>query len=177
MDPIEKENNSAASVTPGNAPAPIDFSFYNKVLKVVAFPIAAVSGWWTTLNSARGDAYRMGTEDGSIKDIVDAYHENKKPYIKARIEGKLPLEEFLKIEDKLRAQYRLDTDARMAHMGHGTLTGQMKYLRRSLRQKAALEGMTAAGVTLGVLLTVAESKVLATLFGSEAKKDDDAKER
>lgn len=167
-------DNAEPTATPKNKADAQDNTF-SKVLRVLAFPISFISGLIVAHVQVRGSAAREAINDGSLKDIVDNYSKQRSPIITARIRGELSAEEFSKLSIEARDIYRHAADARMQHMGHGSFLERLSYVPRSAAQKALLEGVAVAGVTLGALLALSNSRLL-SVFKNDREDNGPAKE-
>ena len=70
--------------------------------------------------------------------------------------------------------YGVRVTERLNEMGLGSLTEQWRFIHKTQQQNALMTGFTAGAISLGALLTVANSKTFARAL---AKKDETAEER
>ncbi len=139
-----------------------DSNAFSKFLRIVSFPISAFMGFTVARLEVR-DANRQAMQDGSLKDIIEARDKALKPLIEARVKNEITEEEFMRRDAVIRRINRQTADERIVHMGRRTFMDKFNYVPRSVARKAIMDGMTVAGIALGVMLTVSDSQILANL--------------
>jgi hypothetical protein len=150
---------------------PDDSSFLSKLLRFVAFPVAGVSGYYASLTEVRNKAHQVARQTGVLDDIDPLWEAQRKANAKLRVEGAITETEHLLRDRVNRAGHRAALDARMEYMGLGGFLPKLNYISRSSKQRALIDGMTVAGISLGALLTIANSKSITTLFSDDTAEE------
>lgn len=167
--------------------------FLSTALKILAVPAAALAGYWVAANNIRNSVYdRLKFHDGfkSIKPndrykkggvateipiahLPPSQRESSELIAKAVkdvSEGKTVEAGFA---DKIRKLDKL-TEKSIAEQlakydGLNTIGKQWKFTHKTGRQRALLEGFTAAGIVLAAIIPLANSKTLMGLFSEKDK--------
>jgi hypothetical protein len=147
---------------------------FNRVLKMAAYPAAALSGFWATSVNVHNSAYNKAKALGAFDDILETATTRSKSEVEARRKGQISLEEFSEKWPKSKLAFQEAAEARMKYMGLDSFKNKWKYMAKESKQEAVLVGLTVTGIAIGALLTIANSKTVGNLFGSEK---DDSKSR
>lgn len=134
---------------------------FSKVLKVLAYPIAALTGgafWHTHVRKSSLERINnMGTQPGgAFADLVAT----RKAAHDALLAKPINPETFPHELKTINQAFSQGQATRMEKMGFSTMLSRYKSLSRYTRFETALTAFTAAGISLGVLLTIADSKFL-----------------
>lgn len=139
----------------------------SRLLRVLAYPIAAISGYWAADVSAHNSAYNTAKSLGAFDDILAVSTPRSRLEIQELITDKIATKEFWSKALASKSEYQIKADERMYKMGLRGFRSKWDYMAKANRQDAILVGMTVAGIAIGALLTMAESKAINNLFGSD----------
>lgn len=148
----------------------------SKALKLLGFPIAAISGYWSGSVSIRNSAYDNAKEHGLFDDFHSSSHDSMKNIgAKARqaiSEGK-PFD-ILTESVPLHTMRDAQIAERLEKVGLGNFEKQWKFTSRYQKQNALLNGLTVAGIAIGAIFSMAHSKAVQKLFTKhEPSQDND----
>jgi hypothetical protein len=137
-------------------------SLLSRVLKVAAYPIAAVTGYWFTKTSIRGSVYDNVRNHQVLDDLRDPVMEEM------RVRGRDAAQkakrgehvDFFKEVEAIHVNYAAKVDERLEKLTLGTLGQQWKFTQKHQKQQALMNGFTAAAITIGALLSIAHSKTI-----------------
>jgi hypothetical protein len=132
----------------------------HRFLKIFAFPIAAVSGFWATHTSVRSSAFKTAEDLKIFRKIDGDYLRERKAHIDAHDRGQISMAELHKRDTILKREHRGKIRTRMGEIGRSNFVTQWDYISRSSRQRAIIDGMTVVGVSIGAMLTIGDSKWL-----------------
>jgi hypothetical protein len=147
-------------------------AFLTKTLKLLALPLSAVTGLFFGHTFVRNKSYdnlkNLGAFDAernarlkSAQEIYPKWGDTKD--VTSEIK-------------ELSRNYSKRMDDRIADMGYETMGKRFKLLHRNQKFDAVMQFFTAAGVMLGVVLTIADHKnIFGDLFGTD--KDDQTRSK
>lgn len=143
----------------------------SKALKVLAYPIAALAGYWITRNQIRHSEFTKLKEEKELRDITDPYKKAKLVINKKIKEAptKEAKKTFQKEAAELSRDYTNNIRKRFEELGVDTMHAQLKDIYKPQFHKALLEGFTGASIVLIGILSLADSKALTHLFNKEEK--------
>ena len=152
---------------------------FTKALKILAYPISLGAGLWTARINTSDATYQRMKIDGGIDDLRNTLMAKRKEMTQKAVaslehEGaETATREFIaasKVADK--AYFKAIED-RYAKLGLSTFAEQWDFIHRSQRQDAIINGLTITGITIGALLTIANSKAVSNLFepGEESPRE------
>ena len=168
------------SVTPAiekTAPAPDKpekedrLHWANRMLKVAAYPIAAISGLWVTHTSIHAKFNQYARELKEFQVIEKKFAPLRQELATKCDMGIIDKVTNLTEGSKLRLANRHAIDVQMEKLGYDGVINKFRGLSRNKRQLAIVEGMTVAGIAIGALLTMANSKTLIEFFSGKEEKD------
>ncbi|MDX2073901.1 MAG: hypothetical protein SFX19_06005 [Alphaproteobacteria bacterium] len=160
------------------APAhPREIPFYNRVLRVIAYPASLLMGMWTAGSELHNATrQKLGDIPGNpwFGELEKKFDVDSAALTRKAMEGKISGPEYSR---QLNILKELTSDAavhQMERAGYGegwmgarNIEKKWTFVNRGHRQQAVTNGLAATGVTLGVLLTVAQSHSLKELLGFE----------
>jgi hypothetical protein len=133
----------------------------SKVLKIAAAPFAAAAGYWFGATRVRDSTYsrlkRRGLRVYSQHEpeLTKVFEDAKA--LHAAGDKTIDLAEKVAPLDKLVVA---DMDAQMREFGLGTFRKRWNFIHKSQKQHALMEAFTAAGITLGAMFAIANSKTI-----------------
>jgi hypothetical protein len=165
-------------------------SLLSKALKIIAFPIAAVSGWLVGKIHVQNAAYdnaRFMNAFFDIKDDVkekktievvaqevvekEGYHTQLKKLVKTAVEEKVIAKpgtiDIYELTQDLRTENKALVTERMEKIGLGTLRKQWKFNMHYQRRDAIINSLTVAGIAIGAILSIANMKAVQHLFSKQ----------
>jgi len=160
--------------------------FFAKALNVAAYPISGLLGLWTTANDVHYAAYvKLKTQkraDGksiAFGDLEEKYGAQYAENGAKLVAGSIDAGEFLSKDLAIKELHSPQVGARMAAAGLGNewlglkkLPQKWQFIGRDGKQRAVISGLTIAGISIGALLTIANSKSLGSLLGGKEKEDE-----
>lgn len=155
----------------------------NRIISIAAYPIAGISGIWVAANELHNAAYQKakGLDGNPHFGEIQKLYDGKYVDIAKKFEdGLLNTQQRLTAEWAVKKEYSKAVGGKMKALGFGDGWGRMEDLpnkwhsvNRGTKQSAIISGLTVAGVAIGALLTIANSKSLIEYFSQ----DSQAKER
>ena len=146
-------------------------SVFSKVVDIIAFPAAALTGYWTAHTSIRNDAQEIAkAPDLFLHDLFDKYQKKRVEYDRKREANLITKEEWQELDKTTRDEYRYLLDTKMEEHGLGSFMSKWNYITRTERQKALIEGMGVSMIVVGALFSISGNKLMENLFG-HSKKD------
>jgi hypothetical protein len=144
---------------------------FNKIMKAVGYPVAAISGLWATKVSVHNNAYNTAKKLGAFDDILEKTTPESRSQIKDLINNAIPTEEYITKSLQSKAAYQAAADERLELMGLNTFKNKWDYMAKASKQDAVLIGLTVSGIAIGAWLSIANNKSLSNLF-SNGKEND-----
>ncbi len=138
----------------------------SKILELAAYPIAIGAGAFTFVSSVNDKLY--DTLKG-LDELGDGLNKNKENFKAetATIRSK--------VAEKLSAFHRQNTDVynnKLKELGFTSFSKRLGGIHRDQRVDSALIGLTFATLTLGAILTIANSKSLMNKINAKEKEQD-----
>ena len=149
-----------------------DAHIIDKVLKAIAFPIAAVTGYIAARTNLHTASYDVEKRLGSFDDILEKHTPLSKANSKAFIEGAIDKKTYLTRAYDLKNSYSKAVYERMNHMGLDKFSSEWRHVSRNQRLTAIINALTVSGVAVGALLTIADNRWLSSKFDKEEKDQD-----
>jgi hypothetical protein len=146
-----------------------ELPLFNRILRVAAYPIALASGLWATHTDLRNTSYDSARRQGAFNDLLEKHRPIASQGVQDRIAGKISAEEFFQQAMKNKGEYSKAVDERMKTLGVKSMFDKWKYINRADKKHALVEGMKVVGISLGAMLTVANSKSLVDFFVGDKK--------
>jgi len=131
---------------------------FGKLLHIVAYPIAAISGIWAANASVHNHAYDMAKKLGAFDDLLAKATPKSKCDAHELLAGKITTDEYVARSAKIKETWQVEGLKRMEELGLNSFSRKWKYMARAARQETILTSLTAAGIAIGALLTIADSK-------------------
>lgn len=150
--------------------SPDNPSLFSKWLSWAAYPVSAVAGLWTAKVNIGDAVYDRLKRDKALDDIRNPLIEQRatlsqeaaSDIISSQITDRVSrYAEKCNVADKA---YFHNVGARLKALGLDSFAEQWKFVHRSQKQSAVMNGVFMSSVTLGAILGIADSKVLAHLF-------------
>ncbi|MGE0754285.1 MAG: hypothetical protein AB7L92_03900 [Alphaproteobacteria bacterium] len=131
-----------------------------KALKLLSFPIAAISGFWVAKQRIYKDAYENARDTGFLKGLAGKTGERTQKMQEIAREALERIEngetvEVLKKTRPLNKEINEKIAKRMQSLGLGNIRQQWDFTRPDQKHAAAIEFITVAGISIGALLAVA----------------------
>jgi hypothetical protein len=149
-----------------------DPSLFSKGLSWAAYPISALAGLWTAKVNIGDAVYDRLKIDKALDDIRTPLTEQRAALSQEAtsdiLSGQIT-ERASRYAEKCNAAdkaYFPKVEARIKALGLEAFADQWKFVHRSQKQSAIMNGVFMSSVTLGAILGIADSKVLAHLFSS-----------
>lgn len=132
----------------------------SKVLKVAAYPISAVAGLWSAKAGIESSTYDSLLFLHAIDDIRDpVVEEGRKKGVELSKKAAAGMTVDLHTEtEPVFSKYRQDMQTRYERFSLGTLRQKWRHTQPHQRTGIIIQGVTGAGIALGTLLAVANSK-------------------
>lgn len=152
----------------------------SKIVRVLAYPVSAGAGYWVARRRIYDSAYDnakfhgvFGDEgkilrDGEMVDHYEALKQEGKKACEALQRGEMY--DIVAATKDLHAGHAADVEKGLKSVGLGTLGKQWKFTNPHQKNMALLDGFAIAGISIGALLTMANSKTVSNLFSRD--KDD-----
>jgi hypothetical protein len=152
--------------------------FLNRMFKYSSYPVALLSGLWVFEREVHDMVYQNLKRYHAFDDILAKLEPLNKSNIQSRIHNDIPKEGFLLRSLGTKSAYSKAVGERMAHMGLGDslkdFPAKWGYIdKRSGRRAAITQGLTAFGISIGAMLTIANSKSLIDYFADRKEKAAD----
>jgi hypothetical protein len=146
----------------------------NKALKIAAIPIGALTGFWTASTTAHDNAYNTALRGGAFDDLIAKTKPKRQADVEALLNGSIGTEEYWQRALKNKADWHAVGFPRMKKLGLTNFWRKWRYMSLDGKPAVIQQGLTISGITIGALLSIANSKLLNDLFfGSK----DSEKER
>jgi hypothetical protein len=129
---------------------------FSKALKLLTYPVSALVGYKIMKSQIRDATYDNLKRYDAFEDIRPAHHDQLHKMIERFQKGE-PVN-ILKETVRQQEKYQAQLTARFKELGLGTIEKQWEFIHKSQKQNVLLNGFTAAGITIGALLTMANSK-------------------
>lgn len=145
-------------------------SIFNRTLKILAIPVSLATGFWTMKTNTSDAVYQRLKIDGGIDDLRNPLLEKRKDLTQTLVsqlsthEDPSALAQFHKESKLIDAAYFKKIEGRLEELGMESFPAQWKFIHRSHRQSAIINGLTISGIAIGALLSIANSKALARAF-------------
>jgi hypothetical protein len=156
-----------------NTTTPDSPSLYQRVMKLLAYPVAIASGYWAASTRVHNDAYNQAKRLGVFNDVLKDMTPKSEAVVQNRIDNKITVEKFTHDSMELKGEYQRLADARLKHVGLDTFRKKWNYMEKSSKQVAIIEGLTVFGIAIGAMLTMGESKALSKIFSKKEKSDSE----
>jgi hypothetical protein len=150
-----------------------DSSLANQALKVIAYPIAGLSGLWAASISVTNSAYETARKLHAFDDILQKVTPKSEADIQDCIHGVIDSKENFDRAIKSKLEYHSAVNARMKKLGLDSFERKWDYVAKASKEDAALKGMTASGVAIGALLTIANSKLVSKIFSGHHEREQE----
>jgi hypothetical protein len=154
------ENTKKIKLTAQETPQ----SIMSKALRITAIPLGVLLGGWTTYINVRASANEKAKQVSPLKEINDDFSKDLENTFLLRSRGAISAEECAERAVMNKAAHTEATTRFMKNMG---LDGPIKkwgFIHKANRQKAIVEGLTVAGITVGSMLAVANIKSIKEFF-------------
>lgn len=150
----------------------------NRMIKIAAYPIAAISGFAVMNRDVHSSAYQKAkgvVGNPLFKDIADTYEPQftKNAEALMRKDNPISQQEFSAIDMKIKTAHSNAVSKRIEKLGLGNeffglknFSTKWNYINRSKRQQAMINGLTVSGIAIGALLTIGNSKVLGDMLST-----------
>jgi hypothetical protein len=160
-------------VEKNNAPEPVKHGPVAKALGILAYPISAFTGFWVTRQSARSSVYDNAmfhdlTADLRNPLVEEAKAKGREAAATIKAGGKV---DFYEMTKEMHQNFSKDIETRMEGATLGKLHKKWKFMMPHQKHKALIHGFTAAGISIGALLAMANSKTVSNLFLNDKDKD------
>lgn len=132
-------------------------NIFSKMLKLVAYPVSAFSGYVFSKQIIRNATYDNLKYTGAFEDIREPHYKRLNDVTK-RFMNKEPVD-VIGETGQLHEAFKSRLSERIEEMGLGTLKKQWEFIHTTQKQNAMLTGFTAAGISIGALLTMANNKL------------------
>lgn len=149
---------------PVGMPAQEKTSLLEKAVRLFAFPIAGISGLWAGHVSLRSSTKNTAKDFGVFARIDKERIPVSTATTMKRLAGETSVAEFLAEDAANKAEYTRQVGVELEKLGLNKTANQWKYVSQISKQRAVIEGMTVAGIAVGALLTITESKLLSRMF-------------
>lgn len=161
---------SVHPVTNHTAPSEHETSLLRAIMKTTFVPVSALLGLLVANTEVRGSANRKALTETTLKDIAEKQMKAKSKLQAERLAGKISKQEFQQLETEQLRNFRKAVDTRMKYMGYNFLN-KFNYVARSDAQKAIIDGITVAGITIGALFAVGNSKSIVDFLSGDEEKE------
>jgi hypothetical protein len=151
--------------------------FLSKALKVLAFPVAAVSGYWFAQTSIRNSAYDNAKFTGAVKGVSEP-HRDALQKIGEKANAIIEKGKTFDLPKEVRPLFEEHAPLvtkRLEDLNLGTLRKQWGFTSKYQKQQAIMNGLTAAGIAIGAVLSIANMKSIQQAFnrqGTEPKTEE-----
>lgn len=154
-------------------------SLFSKLLSWAAYPASAVAGLWTAKKNVEDGVYERLKIDGGLDDIRAPLLAERKAMTEGAVKNILA-EQISQVQqsflpDSLSKDkgYFQKVEQRIRDLGLEPIGKQWKFVHRSHRQNAVINGIFMSSVTLGAMLGIADSKTLEHLLrGKESSQPE-----
>ena len=146
-------------------------SLVGKAVKILSYPLAALSGFWAAKVSVHNSAYNTAKSLGAFDDILESATPKSKMDIKEGVQGIIDTAECYRRSIVNKLSYQKLADERMEKIGLDSFAKKWNYMAKANKQDAVLIGMTVFGVAIGALLTMSNSKTLNNLFSKDSSQE------
>lgn len=154
-------------------------SLFSKVLSWAAYPLSAVAGLWTARKNIGDGVYERLKIDGGLDDLRDPLLVERRTLTEGAAKNILAQQisqvrqSFLADSSSIDKLYFQKVEQRIRDLGLEPIGKQWKYVHRSHRQNAVMNGIFMSSVTLGAMLGIADSKTLDHLLrGKESSQPE-----
>ena len=163
----------------------------SKLLKVLTVPLAAGAGYWFGQTSIRDSAYDNAKTHGAFDDMNKDhfsyngkstgknYHDTLSEVGSEALKA-VKNEKTFDIVEKashLHVEREAQVAKRLEQIGLGTLGKQWKFTSKYQRQQALMNAFTAAGITIGALLSIADTKMISQAFTRKQSGNEEERSR
>jgi len=151
--------------------------FLNRALRIAAYPLALISGFWMTEKQLHDNAYQNLKRYKAFDDFLKpgesgGLEARNLANVQDRIHNRTTVEEFLEKSAGTKMEYSAQVTERMEHMGLGksytNFIRKWNYNNSGGKTEAWLKGATVTGIVAVVVLTMAQSKSLLEFLGFES---------
>jgi len=143
--------------------------FINRMIKIVAYPISLAAGFLVTNTSVRDSAYQKAKKRGGFDDIEIKFGGKDRQDLVLKNSQLITQEEWLERAIKNKLSHSAAVQEKMEELGINRFASKWKYINRGNKQKAIIDGLTVAGISIGAILTIANTKSLTEFFFGESK--------
>lgn len=154
-------------------------ALFSKVLSWAAYPVSAVAGMWTARKNIGDGVYERLKRDGGLDDLRDPLLVERRTLTEGAAKSILAQQvdrvrqSFLPDSSSKDKAYFEKVEQRIRDLGLEPIGKQWKYVHRSHRQNAIINGIFMSSVTLGAMLGIADSKTLEHLLrGKETSQNE-----
>jgi len=157
---------------------------FNKILKVVAYPVAAISGLWVAGREVHNGVYQKASSVEGNPIFGDIRSQFKPQYTKnaeEAVSGAISKEVFLANEFAIKTEHSRAIGERLEKIGFSNrnqgfgfknFAAKWKYVNNGTKQSAIIQGLTVSGIAIGAMLTIANSKSIIDYFAKDKDKDE-----
>jgi len=138
---------------------------FSNTLKMMAYPLSVAIGWYYGHVTIRNKTYDRIKRYGGFDDILPNHVKNMEELVRPHGELRNITHEFA----PLHGEFTGKISQRMRELGFKNTHDYMKGLHHNEKLEAALTAFTAAGITLGVILSIADSKTMLNMMNPEEK--------
>lgn len=146
-----------------------------RILKVAAYPIAVISGYWVTKVTVHNYAYDNAKFMKGVKSISEP-HRSALQAIGEEADAVIKNGGTYDLPAKVSPLFEKHTPAvaeRLEKLGLGTLRKQWNFTSTYQQHQAVINGLTAAGIAIGSLLMIANSKTFSRMFSKQEKNNSE----
>lgn len=167
----------ASPEKPDEGKKPAFVAALNKAIKIAAFPISAIAGFWVMDSTARAAIIDIELDASeTLKKEHDAYVKRRNALSNAVDNGTVSAAEALAKREANHKEWRTllyENLEKKGFMGFRNFRNKFTHLRRVDQQKVLIEGVAVGSVILTSLLAMASFD----LFGTHHDKKDDGPSR
>ncbi len=143
----------------------------NRMLKVVAYPIAAISGLWVTYTSTHAKFNQDVRPLKEFQAIEKKFTALRQDMVTRCDRGIIDTSTLRAESHKLKLDNRVAISAQLEKLGLDGVVDKWCSLSRNKRQLTIVEGLTVSGIAIGAMLSIANSKALIELFAGKEEQD------
>ena len=145
---------------------------FNKVLKLIAWPVSVVTGFMVAHTEVRDKAYNMAKRQGVFDALLPTHNNENRANHAQRVADVIDKEAFMAEHIHIKQSYSKQIQSQMEHMGIGSFTKKWNYIHRTDKQNAVISGVMIGAVALGALLTASASRNINELLFGNSKDDE-----
>ncbi len=145
-----------------------------RFLRIAAYPISLFSGLWVLKNDVHDMTYENLKRYGAFDKILKVMQPRNSSNVQARVNDEITKEVFLERAfgaNGTKHEYSKQVADQMEHMGLGggwsNFRQQWQYIRKGGQRSAVINALTVTGITIGAILTIANTKTIRELFSKD----------